>query len=88
MPVEFGDLPPLPRHHRGGTVRWEAEAAELRSRPGEWARLTTMPNNSSATSFSSAINNGDRLAFRPAGTFEATTRGADVWVRYIGEATS
>jgi hypothetical protein len=83
MPVHFGELPPSDARATGA---WRDEAAELRDRPGEWAVVATMPSNRAAA-MTANIRLGKLAAFRPAGTFEATKRGEDVWVRYVGDGT-
>lgn len=72
-----------PRDPRGRKSRWTDLAAELRARPGEWARLPGTWSSGQA----SAINQGKLKDF-PAGEFEATGRrtegGYAVWVRFTG----
>jgi len=82
--IEFGDLP---SGMRGGVESPHSEiAAELRARPGEWARvLTGAPPNTTTR-----IKKGMTVAYRPAGTFDATARSikrnrGDIWARYVGE---
>jgi hypothetical protein len=87
MPVEFGDLPP---DARGGAGRgipraWEKEAAALRANPDRWARIASKNSISAAGTLSMNIRTGHLISFRPAGDFEVTTRGLDVWVRYVGD---
>ena len=80
------DNPPDTKGNRSGTKRWEAIAKELRSNPEQWAVVAE--NVSSATAY--LIRTGKYLAFQPAGTFEATTRGnangraAQIYARYVG----
>jgi len=62
------------------------EAAQLRDRPGEWALLMTKDTPSKASDLAGNIRRGIMKAFQPAGAFEATIRGRDVWVRYVGGA--
>jgi hypothetical protein len=87
MPVEFGELPPT-HHSRRNSVppRWQDEADKLRAAPGQWALLVHKPTRSAAANMQQSIRNGAPAAFRPKGTFEATARGCDVWVRYVGDA--
>lgn len=67
----------------------EAFARELKKNPGRWAVLS---ERGSATT-AHQIRNGRLAAYRPAGAFEATTRGVDrsgagrIHVRYVGEAS-
>lgn len=69
--------------------RWSLIAAELRSRPGEWALVA----ENATTATTTYINQGRITAFRPAGAFEArsvldprTRRAAKVFARYVGGA--
>lgn len=55
----------------GRTVtNWNAVAAALRARPGEWALVASGVSSSLATQ----IRSGRRVAFRPARSFDATSR--------------
>jgi hypothetical protein len=73
--------------------RHTAIAAELKARPGEWAKVLVDTNLSQ----SSQIRNGLYKAYQPAGSFEAVARNArnvdgrvrcDIYARYVGgEAT-
>ncbi len=82
-PLEFGDLPPA--QFGPSSEAWVEEAEKLRSHPRQWARITTRNSKSGASGMANHISNGRLRAFQPAGTFEATARGLDVWARYIGE---
>lgn len=79
-PIEFGELPADTR--RSGN--WVDIAAQLRARPGEWAKIRTFPSKGSAGASATHIKKGTYEAMRPAGAFDATSRGCDVWARYIG----
>jgi len=63
-----------------------AIAAELRSRPDEWALILEDVSNN----FANQIRNGVLAAYRPVGAYEATTRGntpsgrASIYARYVG----
>lgn len=84
--VEFGELPD--RSGRPYTVRtgkWAAIAAELRARPGEWAKVSTSTSNGTAYQIASQLRLGKYRPFQPAGQFEAVKRGFDVWARFVGE---
>jgi hypothetical protein len=74
---------PPDRKNRG--ICWTSESSELRQNPGRWALLTTKPTPRAAWSTVWAINTGHLTAFRPAGHFEAYSRGTDVYARYLGE---
>lgn len=73
MTVTWGDPP--------GDDKWGPIAAELRSRPGQWARLDNVGRNPRANV--THINRG-RMAFAPAGTFEAKVVRGELWARYVG----
>lgn len=66
-------------------VKYLAEAEALRNSPGRWAKVITAPTPSAAWCHQHAITSGRRAAFRPKGSFEATARGCDVLVRYVGD---
>lgn len=65
-------------------------AAQLRTRPGEWARIRD-DGTSQAASY---INKGTVAAYQPAGDYEAVSRrNTDgktftVWARYVGTSTT
>lgn len=83
--IQFGDLPP--RAGKGGRPVGEALqnlARQLTDSPGRWALIRTTATRGSATSFAYHVKIGTSPAFRPAGAFEATVRGSDIWARYIG----
>ncbi len=69
--------------------RWQVEAGELRSRPGDWALLCTKRSRSAAKSMAHDIKTGVLRAFLPAGSFTAVSRKVDgefrVYARYVGE---
>ena len=83
-PPEPGGRNPYGRH--------AAIAAELKARPGEWAKVVVEGNLSD----SAAIRNGLYKAYQPARSFEAVARNTrkvdghtrcDIYARYIGEST-
>lgn len=82
MSVEW-QTPPAPRLSHG--VRWLSEADELRTRPGEWARITDGRSPHSARSMVWQINSGALVAFRPRGDFEGCARGGAVFARWLGD---
>lgn len=53
-----------------GRSRWAEVANALRARPGQWALVASGASSSLATQ----IRSGRRVAFRPARSFEATSR--------------
>lgn len=83
--VHFAPLPPDGRARRKGN-KWVEIADQLRARPGEWAIVDTFGNRNAASPTSRRIRLGLLSAFRPAGEWESTTRGADVYARYVGPA--
>lgn len=68
----------------------DAIAKQLKERPGQWAVCYT----DEFYQLAYRIKDGSIPAFRPAGTFEATCRGAagkgqktkEIYVRYVGES--
>lgn len=58
-------------------------AAELRARPGEWARWPKVLTENTLRVLPTQINKGRYVSF-PAGEFEAATRDGIVYVRYTG----
>ncbi len=83
-PIQFGELPPSPRGSSPTSSMYNAAAAALRQRPKEWALISTATTPATAGSTANRVRHGGLRCFRPGGTFEATTRGRDVWARYIG----
>jgi hypothetical protein len=81
MPVIFAPLPDGPAARKKA---WHAEANELRENIDLWARVAQKTSEGSAGAMANAIQRGTLSAFRPAGSFEAVTRGKDVWARYVG----
>jgi len=67
--------------------RWELVAAQLRARPGEWGVVSDLVGKGGG--IAGQIKAGSITAFRPARTFEATTRTGEgrytVYARYVGE---
>lgn len=76
---------PPPRSRRTLHVKHSEFAAALRDRPGQWALFGTFQSSGVAAQ----IRDGALAAFRPAGTFEATSRttdaGIDIYARCIPE---
>jgi hypothetical protein len=87
--------------------RWHAEAAECRSHPGQWGLLTTFTVlnmtdrrrvGSHARMVAHHIRTGRYVAFRPAGSYESSSRSAtseltgehsiSVYVRYVAATGS
>lgn len=75
---------------RGGRYPWEEIAAQLKTRPNQWALvLRDMPNPQVA-----AIKRGTYQAFRPAGAFDARAvrtadvndqRRHDLYIKFLGD---
>lgn len=63
---------------------WKPVAHALRLAPGQWAKIRSCEKASQASAMAFAIRDGRYRDLRPAGAFEATARGLDVWVRYVG----
>jgi hypothetical protein len=81
--------PKQPRRHE----HWKKVAEQLRERPGEWAVLLEAERRfGNGGGIAGQIKAGLIAPFRPARTFEATTRTVlglyIVYARYIGEAGS
>ncbi len=91
-PLKWGDPP------KGITTREanNAIAAQLRSRPGEWALIRVYDEDQRhlAYGYAQSIRDGRTVAFRT-GTFEAVGRRisdskgrSGVWARFVGEEDS
>lgn len=85
MRLVGNELPP--RTPSGRPARFQDEAKELRDNPGLWFLLVEASGAATAGSMASTIRTGGYRAFRPAGHFQASTRGAYVYVRYVGGAS-
>jgi hypothetical protein len=84
--ITFEEPPPESTRRKGKHIKI---AAELKARPGEWARV--FDTASSATA--SQIRSGRVAAYRPVGSFEVLARKATpgaqsgvvtIWMRYVG----
>ena len=69
-------------------VAWAIVAAELRSKPGEWAVVIEGPK--AVPHVAIRISQGKSPWFRPAGSFETMQRtapdgGVSIYARYVGE---
>lgn len=76
--IRWEEPPAAPTHH-------DRIAADLRSRPGQWALVMERVNRNNATKISNAVH----AAYLPAGAFEATSVGrgdgtTDIFARYVG----
>jgi hypothetical protein len=85
--IEFVEPPVVRRLRpgRGPSPKHVAIVEALRATPGEWALVLRGATRSAATE----ISHGTLLAYRPAGSFEATARKNgdrhDIYARYVGE---
>lgn len=80
-----------PGHRRTpGSVDHSVAAAQLRSRPGQWARIAEYASSAGAGSTAARIRAGDARAWEPAGDYEAVSRTVEgkhvVFARYMGGA--
>jgi hypothetical protein len=73
----IGTLPTRGRSSIGANHWLITEA--LRARPGDWHVLPCLGPN-----YSTAIRSGSIHAYRPAGTYEATSIGGVLYARYVG----
>lgn len=91
--IEFNGPPPPEDRQRGPSSQlsefWLDVAVRCRALIGEWAYV-----GRHHASQSTRINRGEIAAFRPAGHFQATTRGSNdddprarLWVRYVADTT-
>ncbi|MGS2809488.1 hypothetical protein [Nocardia sp. MW-W600-9] len=82
--MQFVDtLPPRVVRAPGRPAAYQEEASGLRDNPGKWGLVLTAATTKSAVAQASAIRTGGLRAFTPAGAFEATNRGSDVYARFI-----
>lgn len=79
-----------PHTHSGGrgpTSRWIGIAAQLRSRPGEWAIVHVATIRQTADDYASRISRGLLPATGPRGSFQGASRHVDgqyrVYARYL-----
>lgn len=74
---------------RRNADRYQAEAAALMERPGDFGIIAEFAKRSMAYHLSKSIRDG-KLAFTPAGAFESTTHATGdmvrVYARYVGVA--
>lgn len=89
--VRSEDPPPTARRQPSDSrsAFWRAVAEQLREVPGKWALVCDESEWGYAGGIAGQIINGRLAAFRPAGTFAATTRTVDgkyrVYARFIGD---
>ena len=92
--IKWQEPPPVQRTlARGKGSKWRDFADALRARPGQWA---LMSDDMAVSVVTNTVKKGGSPAFRPPGSFEATSRRradhsygrGSIWVRYVGtEAT-
>jgi len=88
MELTFED-PPTPSMRSNGRHDHAAISRALEARPGEWA----LAYENVPSQLAMQIKEGQLIAFRPGGAFQATSRGRDqetlrlkaLYVRYVGE---
>jgi hypothetical protein len=96
--VTWRNPPGNGKGRRGPGYKYEAEAAQCRSKPGEWMVLKEFPlsGEMNARNMRSQLNAGRYHVFRPADEFEAVSAkevndsGAtvvNVYVRYTGNSS-
>ncbi|HET9892621.1 MAG TPA: hypothetical protein VFQ42_19190 [Mycobacterium sp.] len=73
------------------TTDWRKVDSELRSKPGQWARVAVKSNRRGAAGLAAHLRHGasrgperPRQVFLELGAFEVQTRGCEVYVRYVG----
>lgn len=64
--------------------KWAAEADELITHPGQWAKLAEGLTSIQAAGIASTVRGGVLKNFRPAGAFESMARNGAVYARYVG----
>lgn len=74
--------PPAPPRTR---INWRQVARALRSRPGLWALVNTSPTENAASRQSSYLRCGAVIAMTPPKDYEVTSRGRDVYARFVGD---
>lgn len=88
MGLIFED-PPSPKNRQSSAAHHSTVAAQLKERPGEWARAGAYGSYGSSASMARHIRQGHLAAYRPQGAFEAVARTVDgeyrVYARYVGE---
>lgn len=80
MTLVWENPPPLKTR-----VRWLEEAAQLRTRPTVWARITECSSTISAENMARGIRVGRLNAFNPVGAYDARSHGRGVWAAYLGD---
>jgi hypothetical protein len=92
--LEWADPPPTNRGKGGGDLASHLRGAadELRAHPGRWAKVLASQSNPAQAV---RLKTGRLVAFRPAGSFEATLRTVgktpegkplyDLYARYVGD---
>lgn len=82
---EFVNTPGEPR----ASYDWSRLAAILRQNPDRWIRLKQGTwGKTHASTQARRIRLGSNLVFLPAGSFEATSRNKDLYIRYVRRTQS
>ena len=82
--MKWEDPSVTPRRYNSS--KWRDEARILRANPGRWALLAEYPDTtSSARTLAWQIKSGRLAAFRPGGSFEATSRQGSVYARFLAD---
>lgn len=84
--TQMYDTPPRPGTGKASipSRRNQEVADTLRRNPGKWMIGHTAASRNAADGWAYRVRQGKSPAFTPAGKFEATVRGLDVYVRYTG----
>ena len=75
----FAEPPPA----QSPSGEWEPIADLLRTHPNEWRIVADYDTSRKASYAARRIRRAEMTVFRPAGTFDAVSRGRDVWATYI-----
>lgn len=73
------------KYERHARPEFTRMATALRNSPGRWACIDDRASIAAARAFAQSIKKGTNLAFQPPGHFETTTRGSEVYSRYVGD---
>jgi hypothetical protein len=86
--LKWEEPPHADQRRPGGAKRHAEVAAQLKSRPGEWARVAAFDKDTRSRTYAHYIRRGGLAAYRPDGSFEAVSRTVDgeyrVYARYVG----
>jgi len=82
--VEWRDPAPSRRGFGGATGVWEGRLAPLVTNPGRWAVVYTAEDGKVSKASGMAASLRGEKTKKPAGKWEFTSRGAEVFAKYIG----